>query len=369
MTANYELRVYDTSGVLQQVITDWVSLSYSLRINSYGNHQISIVDVPERVDAFVKDAIIVVLRKTARHDWYREYVGLHRSPRHQLTEFDKEIFTSYGRTLEDLLRRPLANAYPNFNGVPGETAMKQLVNSNAGPAPTLGKKKIHKIAPDSAQGTPWYGDRERPRLLDAIKEISAATGVDFNVVLDLTNGVEFEFRTYWPQLGDVTTIPLGPRFGNVKLPDYTHSATEEINTVIVYSSGPGATVIVQDQASADESPWNDIETAIATTYPLTTYRRSQGDAELQKLMAQDNFTFEVVQTDSAEYGLDYKLGDIVRVSFNRFRISRKVVGVDVTVAEGKEDIRVQVATFSPMPTFYDIISGLAGRIKRVEEQL
>lgn len=373
--AEYQIRVYDPqTGTRQAIITTTEFRNFYLErtVNGIDTLTLAIDESSPNIQYFVTDAIIEVWRRIDRVGavWYIESTLLHRTPQHDFTEQQRRIFTSYSRGLVDLLHRRsilyFANTAFTLKSGPGETVMKEFVEENAGPgaASALRRSSGTWTGPitgltvqfDNGNGANWAGARAWKNLLDTLQEISVATSVDFDVIR--TGPLTFEFRTYYPQLGQdlSNTVLFSPGFGNMTDILFIKSRTEEANAVLILGQGEQTTRVMWPQADAvagADSPWNVIETIRdARSQPTLTELQSEATEALNELKAQNDFNFKVLQTDPRQYGngAEYWLGYIVRAQYEGTNVIRKIVGANISLGSGKEDISL---IFSEFPDHLD----------------
>lgn len=361
--ARYQVRLYDTNGTLVAIFDDWRTLNIVRNLNGYDLVTFSIDGNDSRTALFTLDAIIEIWRHVMLpgQDWYRECTAMHRTPQQQLTETDTAIFTSYSRGLNDLLRRRSIGYYANtaytLKSGPGETVIKEFVDENAGPSANSVDRKADgttlglTIEPDSGAGTVWSGARSWQNLLEVIQEISIYSSVDFEIVRQGYSGQDFLFRTGYPQLGTdrSATVNFSPTLGNMMVPSYTLSRTEEITRAIVLGQGQenNRKVVVVESGDINDSPWNTIETtADARNQSTLAGLTDVGNVQLTKSTKQESFQFEVLQTATYQYGKDYFLGDLVQAGFLTVSNTIKIVSVEMSVSQGRETVKI---TFSTLP--------------------
>ena len=361
MQTRYQVVLYDTNGVRQAVFDDWISLNVDKIVNGIHTHQLSMSEDDPRVSLFTLDSLVEVKRSVLDEglDWYREYIGLHRTTQFNTTVTGKGIFTSYGRGLCDLLARryilyPAGDPTYSTKNAPGETTMKEFVEENAGPSATAPPRLYNgvtsglSIQVTAGQGAIWEGDRAYKNLLDILKEVALATGVDFDVVY--LGNATFEFRAYYPQLGtskiqgSTNPVIFSTLHGDMLKPYYTISRTEEVTSIVVLGQGQEANRMNFQLSSADtaDSPWNTIELVRDARQESTIVGlQSIATAELEKLQAQEKFTFDVLQIPSSIYGLHYVLGDVITARYRSVSRNKKIIGVSLTCNESGESIRVE----------------------------
>lgn len=378
MPVRHQVRVYSPIGELRTVLDDWRSLVIEKRLNGFSTHTLTIDGKSDNIQYFVTDALVEVQRsdKAVGLDWYTEYIGFHRTPDFRLSNNGTWTFTSYGRSLEDLLnRRALLYKTPYGYTQPADNVMKLFVYDNlsagATSPPRLFDGVLLGFAVDALTGSApeWTGQRAYRNLLETLQDISAAAGVDFNVKINIPGPGGFVFSTYYPQLGVDRTVTTGavphifsPEFGNVKVPVYTISRTEEANAIIVMGQGEEAlreVIEVKNDGAIDDSPYNRIEmTRDARNEYTTLGLQSVGQAELIKNQAQESFKFDVLQTPASIYGRDYKLGDLVTARLGQAVIDKKITGVRLVVggSAGTEDLSFNFGDLEPVYNFNGAIT-------------
>ena len=367
--ARYKIRLYRPGdGLLVAEFDNWRTLNVTNTVNSVGHHTISLEGVtgarPDpRFDLFTLDSIVEVWRKPYGKAWYMEYGGFHRTPQTELTEGQHYIFTSYGVSYMDLIKRRRL-LYPttlaqSIKGDLGETVIKEFVNENAGPGANNPLRKNNGVTlgltleADLARGATWFGQRSWQPLLDIINEVGLATGVDFNVVR--TGPGTFEFRCYYPQMGTdrrLTAI-FSPLHANMLSPSYTVSRTEESTVCVVLGQEEGTArrTVTRRSTSESDSPWNMIEmTRDARNESTYLGMVEDGDEALEETAANPEFKFAVLQTEALRYGVDYFLGDMITAKLYNITEPKKIVEASISVGEGKENIDIG---FAEIPSFYN----------------
>lgn len=370
MTVAYVARLYNTDGILQAVFDKWVSLNITHSVNGFGTHTLYLDGTDNRTLLFGTDYLLQVMRKmeSLNVDWYQEYLGFHRTPQRQLTDLQKDNFVSYGRSLLDLIhRREILFPPPNNLSGPGETVIKTIVENNAGPSATVANGRIEpgvtqglSIQTDDGEGEQWEGERSYRNLLETIQEISILTFIDFDVLL--ASGLDgtpplFQFATFYPQRGTDRTanntlgnvpVVFSLSQGNMVDPSYTIGRTEEITVLVGLGQGQedDREVWVSRLANENISPWNHIEaTHDARNVDTLQALADETDMKLEELQAKESFTFRILQTPASAYGLHYFVGDVVTARFKNIERDIKIVGANITVRDGKEEIDLELSQF------------------------
>jgi hypothetical protein len=205
------------------------------------------------------------------------------------------------------------------------------------------------VEADVGQGPTWTGSLAFKNLHESLLSISQTAKVDYDVVWQ--GGQNFLFRTHYPRAGtdrtgadaNIAPVTFAIELGNVTQPFLTETHIEEANSILVMGSGQGTdrAFVVRDNTTAQKaSPWNIIERAHDARNAKTTEElETTGDAQLQALRATREISFQTRESEGTAYGRDYFLGDVVLARFNDATFRKKLVGVEITVSEGKESIR------------------------------
>jgi hypothetical protein len=282
MPPAYQIRIYDTNGDLQAVTgleTDVRSVVIEHHVNHPSTLTLGIYGLSDLVQYFVTDAIVEVRRRVPEFgiDWYTEYAGFHRTPEQQITEASNSIFTSYGRSFMDLLRRRSIRYYADTAGSakgpgPADDLMKEFVLENAGASATVANGRLTDgvtpgltVAADLSEAAVVEFAAAWNNLLDALRDLGEPNDVDFDVVWGgESDPLSFVFTTYYPQLGtdrregNPDAVIFTPNFGNMFNPRHTISRTEEINSVLVLGPGESTSrdTTLRTNSYALETPWN-----------------------------------------------------------------------------------------------------------------
>lgn len=375
--ATYWANLYDFNGNLIAVFDDFKPLTIEHRINGYSNCTFSIDGLDSRINLFKLDYILEVWRDIGDVR-YIEFEGVHRSDQLQYTEGGHWIYTSYSRSFEDFLMRRCV-LYRNLakvleaDGVTwhgytlkqtyADDVMKEFVNENLGPGANNhvvgdpntrlvnGAMPNFNIEPNTSQGPIYFANFSYLNLYEVLQKIAEATGVDFRV--RRFSGNQFEFITRYPMLGSdkSATLVFSPEYGNMTIPSWTLTRTEEVNVVAVLGQGENTYrhALTFESASTMDSPWNRRETTHDSSNDTGQGFIDTSTEVLNNLKAKEEFTFSVMQTDASAYGYDYVLGDVCTVKFGAITKQKKVTGIVINVSDGKEDIKVSFSDYPTVP--------------------
>jgi len=89
------------------------------------------------------------------------------------------------------------------------------------------------------------------------------------------------------------------------------------------------------------SPWNSAE----KTYDQRNITDpdaldAAGDAQLVAGHSQAALSFIALDTNSTAYGRDFFMGDVILSQFRGLVLPKKIVGIENTVADGRESLRI-----------------------------
>ena len=375
MAARYQIIVRDQAGAQVAILTEWRSLTYTLRLNDVGTYTLVIDGDAPVVDEFIVDGQVEVRRRdqdaSPEIEWYTDFRGFHRTEQQSNELTGLSLYTSMGADFKHLLaRRAILFKDTSLEAAktgPGETVMKAYVDENAGPGATVPPRLFDGVFPgltiqaDGAAGSAWDGNKPYRALLDTLREIADATDVDFDLVA--TGAVTFEFQAKAEPLGvDRSTVGIDPAtglngtgnapvifsldFGNMEVPSLTTHRLNEVTAAVVLGQGAeGNRVVVQRTSSATaDSPFNTIEgIRLANQVEAVAGLNDVGDAMLQELQARIVFAFSALQIPATLSGRDYFLGDLVTARYAGTERNFQITAVTVTVAEGREDIAIEVS--------------------------
>lgn len=369
MTVAYQVRIYDTSGTIQAVMgleNDVRSLVIEHRVNYVSTLTLGLYGLSSVVQYFIKDAIVVIMRRVpeANIDWYPEFVGFHRTPQKQITSANNRIFTSYCRSLLDLIRRSSIRYYADTVGsakgpAAADNVIKAYVRENAGSLATVANGRVVAhvytglaVAADTSAAASYEGAHAWENLLDAVRTIGEPAKVDFNVVWGgIGSPATFTFQTYYPQLGTDrragTAAPMifAPNLANMVEPSHTIQTTEEVSSALVLGPGEGPLrdTTLRLSTHINDSPWNLIEQDInASGEDRTVALNAIGDELLYNKRPALSFSFRTLQTAQSAYGKHYFLGDLVTGTFDDVSADVKIRAVTLRLEGANEIIGLEL---------------------------
>lgn len=421
MPARHQLRLHSTTGTLLAVFDSWRQVTVNRKLNSFSEHVFKIDKKKDnRWQLFDEDVFVELLRSNTQYGipWTREYIGFHITPQHTLTEAGTEIFTSYGRSVDDLLTRRSVLYFPG-SGYPEEPAIStraQQIHSytyKKGPADDMMKEYVYEnlcaganniyrlrngvwpnvsVATDSSLAPEYEGENGLKTVMEALQDISNSKEVDFSVELTSLSPPTFLFTTYYPFRGTDRSVGpnaviFSPTRQNVKTLDYTYSRTEEANIAIVIGEVTGyhpvgdplfpnqivtnRSYYVASSLRATDSPWRDIEVVKdAKLDQSDTALQSSADEAMRLLQGKESITVSVLPSNNTQYGRDFFFGDKITVSYLGRNFTKRVVGVTIDSGGEESDqgerIGLELADQLPKENLFDVMRTITARVAYTE---
>lgn len=206
---------------------------------------------------------------------------------------------------------------------PGETVVRELINTQAGPDALPDRQVPGLVVPPSqGRGHTLTTQLRLDTLLDAAWSIANTAGLGFHVVQD-EETTDLHLKFYEPRdLSD--QVRFGVHLGN--LAGYSYKATPpEVTDVIVAAGGEGVARRFYHHSRRDPL-WPDV--VVEETIDARDLSLEPGEGEedwvppevgaeqraLERLeagAAKASVEFTPVDTDALVYGADYHLGDVV----------------------------------------------------------
>ena len=387
--ATYELWLTDDSARRLLLLKDISFLNYTRTVSRLGVLQFGLpLDfIRNRINPFfVPDWRVEVWRSPANGiPLRREDVFMLRKPNVYTRQDSVVMIQFYGRNGIDLLNRRSVIQRPGTSytskTATADNIMKAIVreqmlygsaldengtvdNTRAWPQNEFRVQADLSLGPSLSR---TFADRN---VYDILKDLQAASfqynmvsatnkKIYFDVVpVDISGSVTaytsplgWEFRTYAGTFGtDRTTgVEFSMENENIADPSYALNRLDEVTSVIVKGNGQGASQLVQkvpDSVRLNASRWNRIEKILsATSEASTTALTDAGNAELFKDKPVEELNVTLVNSPGSQnaprslYGLDWDLGDLVRVNYAGKQFNMEITAAYVAVDEnGKETV-------------------------------
>lgn len=355
----YRLDILSAVGTKRAEITDFLSLSYTRRVNAPGFLAFTLPGEHPAIAELEHNSQVIVYRRNPKVglDWTADFWGLFRYQQRRFTDHD--LFEARCPGIMTMLGWRIVAWYagtPNrsrFQNMAAETVMKNLVSYNAGSGANMEEGRIRDgaIIGLSVEIDQRRGDRISiscawDNLLDVLQKIALVGGGDFDL---LKIGPRlWEFRFFPGQRGVDRTDDLlfALERGNMMEPKFSHDRIHEATVAVVGGQGEESERLVTVRTGPDYAPDNDIELFVdARNCATDAEQNSRGDARLRDSRARQEFGFKVVQAPGCYYGVHYSLGDLVRAKYGPVETIQKVNVVTISLdPDGREKIDIELTT-------------------------
>lgn len=160
----------------------------------------------------------------------------------------------------------------------------------------------------------------------------------------------WEFQTYADTRGSDRTsgIEFSVENENIEKPAHSISHLEEVNSVIVRGNGRGVSQLVtsvEDSNRIAVSRWNRVEAILsATSETSTAALQDAGRSELTKKKPEEELFVTFLNTPGSAntprslYGVDWDLGDLVRVNYAGRQFEAEINVIYVSVDENGREL-------------------------------
>ncbi len=362
MGAEYELRIVDTAGSTQAVITDYLSLGYTRRRNEPGILSFFVKDNHPALSYLTHNNQVEVYRRNADISLasYRDFVGVIRGLTWNTQEATSLRIDAPGimHVLSwNMVGYPAGSANRNdFSAAKAETILKNLVKYNATSSGTTadgraraavdGSGKLSglytiTLQADGAAGNTLTISSEVlawKNLLASLQDVALIAGGDFDLIK--TAATTFEFRWYASQRGTdrSTSLTFALDRGNMANPTFIDNRIEERTVAIVGGQDTGTARTLVTRTGTDYGATRMMEGFIGASGDLTAGAlNAAGDVALDDWRSRPQLSFDVLQVPNAYYGVHYDLGDKVKAVYRGTSYTQLINGVSVEFAAGGEE--------------------------------
>lgn len=352
MTAEFKLAIYNTSGVKQAEITDFLQLNYIRRVNDVGALQFSLSGDHSLVTTLADKWIVELFWADLANgiDWVSDFVGFYRES--EQIGADPGVFWATCTGINALLGWRVV-AWPagvadrsEFISEKAETVAKTLVTYNATASASTANGRLYAgqitgltVQSDGATGNTINHYCTGENLLESLQRVAESGGGDFNVVM--TTPGSYNFQWFNGQLGTVRTtgaarVLFALGLENMGDPYFAKETIHEKTLAFVAGSGEGAAREFVTRTGTNYSAANQHEIwadARNVAPGDTTGLQDKGDEVLSFRESTERFEFDALQTPASMYGKHYFLGDLVLAisPFTGSTVTRKVNEVTVVV--------------------------------------
>ena len=358
--ANYELWLTDQFGGRLALLDNAISFTYASTIHGLGFFSVMLPASFER-GLLQADRRVAFYRKPTRGMLGLDYVGFIRANRTKTDVSGQTVRVIEGRNPNHLLdgriiRADAGSSQAEKTG-PVDDVMKEIVfeQAGAGAGTRAYPAAYFDIQLDAGAGpskTMAFSNRAVLDVLKDLNEASRQTGpeVFFNV-LPVTD-TAFQFMTATGQLGrDLTDggMVFGIEYGNLRNGELTEDWRDERNLAYALGAGTGAARYIATAEDTDRSgrAWysrGDVARNCANeTNPGADAIALSTVTARRPVMV---FSGDLLSIPGCEYGLDWRWGDRILVTFDGLTFDALIRTVTVSVDEnGKETISSRLEAF------------------------
>ena len=354
---DYRVDVYDTSGALKAVLTEFTSLAYTKQVNGVGLIEISLKGDHSLLQSLSDKWLFEIWRKPDQGDWAKDTSGLFRRLEWRYSDRPQARLYCYG-LLSMLSWRIVAFKAGTtnrslFTNTKAETIANTLVKYNATADATIINGRLLNgaitglsAAKDNQGGNTldWYCAYDN--LNSTLQDLALVGGGDFDIVR--TGTWTFEWRWYEGQLGTdrSASVIFALERGNLANPVFTENNYQHRNIAIVGGKGEEDLRAILVVTGSTWSAGNQFEVFVnATDVETEEGLIARGESKLAETAGTKNLVFDVLQTPSTRYGVHYFLGDLVSAinPYNQEVYKLKVDTVAIALEEsGAETVSVGV---------------------------
>lgn len=348
------IRIFTPDLEFQTEIDNYESMVWTRRWHKAGEFELHI-NINKRYTEYLKVDYIVTLDDKAGIISYRG-IGVNEGGK------GSEDLVIRGMTLASITGQritvpPIGYAYDKLTAS-YETIMKAYVTHNCiNPADIKRKIPLLELAPDQIRGGQTTHQTRFKQLDEELNKLSLASGLGWDIVLDLVNKkMVFDVFTGKDLTAGQTQNPpviFSVDFDNIESQQYIESKIGSRTTAYIGGQGEGVDREIVE-VGGNVTGLDRIETFVdardldeATDLPT---RGTQKLAEMQPLLTFEN---EIMTNGPYEYGKDWDLGDIVTARNEKWKITHDFRITEVTEIYEPSGFRLDATFGTALPTLVD----------------
>ena len=351
----HKLIIRSPAGVKRLEVGDFEALAYSLRVNAPGSIQVRLRGGHPALSAIEPGGLVEVWRRGPA-GWARRIQCIADDEERHLVERETVMFALQGVMARLGWRHvawPANTAGKSaFAATKAATIMWQLVRDNAGPgALASAGRLVDGVTPGLSVGSdPNAGPVlswacAAANLLTELQKLQPLAGGDFDLVP--TGPATWAWQFFPGQRGSdrSASVVFAVERGNVAQARYALARSAGRTCVIVGGRGETADrrfrvrLASGHTAATHREIFFDARNAADTDAALD----AQGDRVLDALTPRAVVSYDVIQTASCRFGVDYDIGDLVRYQLFGLTGVQQVTGAAVSLTPNQpEQIRVEL---------------------------
>lgn len=363
MAPVYTMTIYNASGVIQTIATDYMQLSISRQVNSIDGLTFSMASTSPNAQYLLYGYIVSVTRQDSAQGITAsvEFAGMIRKiTRIVSTQTIYQITAvSMMALLSDRIVAYRANVTNQsvFSAVVAETVLKTLFNYNCTALAVTGTTSQRIIngntagmttAATASGGTAVSIACSMQNLLETMQKVAIGNGGDFDMVW--TAPATYTFTWYLGQRGTnrSSTIILSVATGTIAELQVTTDRVQDFTNVVLGGSGESLARNMYSRPAALNTGLSNRETFMDARNQgagtITAKYNTIGDSALAlQTKRRTVYVAKLTQNAALKYGRDYFFGDLVTINDNGVLVIQKVQGVELKFDNnGSESVNVRL---------------------------
>jgi len=370
MRFKYYVKTAPPDAGVNQVIDNFISLSYTKRLNEAGFATLVLPREHVAASNLDLDSFALFFRGQTHDavgvDYYQDFDGIWRGNIRETTTSGRKTVTLYIPSSLSLIAREIVAfkaGVANRSSWSSKTVaqiwsdvltynfiapdVQRLLNFT-----NLAGGTVDRISFDAAPAGPTIDYNAAYRnCLSVLQELADIGDFHFharsNAAISLGGIIDdYQVIQVGVNPGDdrSATVTFALERANLVSVDLDERRINEPTKMIVGGQGDGTSRTVNVRTSSEYDEINHTEMFIdARDVSTSTGLDAKGDAKLVETAYKPRFTFRASQSPGCYYGRDYFLGDLVYARYEDTGFTQRIVGVTVAVDEdGKEAIELDL---------------------------
>jgi hypothetical protein len=264
---------------------------------------------------------------------------------------DGPIITITGRSLESILGRRIIWSTTNLDGNL-QNGIKTLINDNI-ISPSIADRAISNFVfkdseDDKITSLTMDNQYTGDNLLEVIEELCSTNKIGFRILLNDDNEFEFELYAGVDMSYNQDTVPwivFSPNYENLLNSVYKENTDECKNVALVagedQSENRVTRVVGEGSGLTRRELYVDARDLRSNDISTSEYYQQldeRGKEKLNDCKVEKKFESECETTKQFEYGVDFKLGDIVQVE-NEYGIGAPARITEFIISDENDDMK------------------------------
>ena len=364
MAPIYTMTIYNASGVIQTIATDYMQLGISRQVNAIAGLTFTMASTSPNAQYLQYGYIVSVTRQDAAQGITAsvEFAGMIRKIVRIVSTATIYQITAVSMMalLSDRVVAYRANVSNRsvFSAVPAETVLKTLFNYNCTALAVTGTKSQRIIdgnttgmttAATAGGGSTVSIACSMANLLETMQKVAIGNGGDFDMVW--TAPATYTFTWYLGQRGTnrSSSVILSVATGTIAELQVITDRVQDFTNVILGGSGESLARNMYSRPASLNTGLSNRERFIDARNQgagtTAAYYNTIGDSTLaQQTQKRTIYNVKLTQNAALRYGRDYFFGDLVTINDNGTLVTQMVHGVDMKFDNnGSETVNVKLA--------------------------